>query len=117
MRDEKSARASGNGGREGGEWRERSSAGFAQAKRGATRPIPTFSRSQALREEPGFALNPGARYRVSHPISTMKFFVTGGAGYIGSICVEQLLDAGHQVTVFDNLTEGHRQGQSIRARN
>ena len=38
----------------------------------------------------------------------MHVFVTGGAGYIGSINVEQLLDAGHQVTVFDNLTEGHR---------
>jgi UDP-glucose 4-epimerase len=38
----------------------------------------------------------------------MKIFVTGGAGYIGSICVEQMLDRGHQVTVFDNLTEGHR---------
>jgi UDP-glucose 4-epimerase len=38
----------------------------------------------------------------------MKIFVTGGAGYIGSICVEQLLAAGHQVTVFDNLSEGHR---------
>jgi UDP-glucose 4-epimerase len=34
----------------------------------------------------------------------MHVFVTGGAGYIGSINVEQLLDAGHQVTVFDNLT-------------
>ena len=38
----------------------------------------------------------------------MHIFVTGGAGYIGSICVEQLLNAGHAVTVFDNLTEGHR---------
>ena len=38
----------------------------------------------------------------------MKILVTGGAGYIGSICVEQLLDAGHQVSVFDNLSEGHR---------
>ena len=38
----------------------------------------------------------------------MHVFVTGGAGYIGSICVEQLLDARHSVTVFDNLTEGHR---------
>jgi len=37
----------------------------------------------------------------------MKIFVTGGAGYIGSICVEQMLEQGHQVTVFDNLTEGH----------
>ena len=45
----------------------------------------------------------------------MHIFVTGGAGYIGSICVEQLLDAGHQVTVFDNLTEGHRRAVDPRA--
>jgi UDP-glucose 4-epimerase len=37
----------------------------------------------------------------------MNVFVTGGAGYIGSVCVEELLNAGHQVTVFDNLSEGH----------
>ena len=46
----------------------------------------------------------------------MKILVTGGAGYIGSICVEQLLDAGHIVTVFDNLTEGHRQAVDLRAK-
>lgn len=46
----------------------------------------------------------------------MKLFVTGGAGYIGSICVEELLNAGHQVTVFDNLSEGHRQAIDPRAR-
>jgi UDP-glucose 4-epimerase len=45
----------------------------------------------------------------------MKIFVTGGAGYIGSICVEQLLNAGHTVTVFDNLTEGHRKAVDPRA--
>src|ERR1700685_4423536 len=45
----------------------------------------------------------------------MKLLVTGGAGYIGSICVEQLLDQGHQVTVFDNLTEGHRRAIDPRA--
>jgi UDP-glucose 4-epimerase len=45
----------------------------------------------------------------------MKIFVTGGAGYIGSICVEELLNAGHQVTVFDNLTEGHRAALDPRA--
>ncbi|MEY5011008.1 MAG: UDP-glucose 4-epimerase GalE [Verrucomicrobiota bacterium] len=38
----------------------------------------------------------------------MNILVTGGAGYIGSICVEELLSAGHKVTVFDNLSEGHR---------
>lgn len=45
--------------------------------------------------------------RVSLP-ANMKILVTGGAGYIGSICVEQLLKEGHNVAVFDNLTEGHR---------
>jgi UDP-glucose 4-epimerase len=39
----------------------------------------------------------------------MNVFVTGGAGYIGSITVEELLKAGHQVTVYDNLSKGHRQ--------
>lgn len=45
----------------------------------------------------------------------MKIFVTGGAGYIGSICVEQLINQGHSVTVFDNLTEGHRKAVDPRA--
>ena len=45
----------------------------------------------------------------------MHILVTGGAGYIGSICVEQLLDAGHPVTVFDNLSEGHRRAVDPRA--
>jgi UDP-glucose 4-epimerase len=38
----------------------------------------------------------------------MNVLVTGGAGYIGSICTEALLGAGHGVTVYDDLTEGHR---------
>jgi UDP-glucose 4-epimerase len=45
----------------------------------------------------------------------MNVFVTGGAGYIGSVCVEQLCDAGHRVTVLDNLTEGHRSAVDSRA--
>jgi UDP-glucose 4-epimerase len=45
----------------------------------------------------------------------MNVFVTGGAGYIGSICVEELLDAGHKVTVYDNLSEGHRFAVDSRA--
>ncbi len=38
----------------------------------------------------------------------MKVLVTGGAGYIGSVTAAALLEAGHQVTVFDNLATGHR---------
>jgi UDP-glucose 4-epimerase len=38
----------------------------------------------------------------------MKLLVTGGAGYIGSIVATQLLAAGHQVVVLDNLERGHR---------
>src|SRR5947199_4035505 len=46
----------------------------------------------------------------------MRIFVTGGAGYIGSVCTEQLLDEGHEVAVFDNLSEGHRRAVEPRAR-
>jgi UDP-glucose 4-epimerase len=46
----------------------------------------------------------------------MHIFVTGGAGYIGSICSEELLNAGHEVTIFDNLTEGHRKAVDPRAK-
>ncbi|CAA9251035.1 MAG: UDP-glucose 4-epimerase [uncultured Chthoniobacterales bacterium] len=45
----------------------------------------------------------------------MKILVVGGAGYIGSICAELLLDEGHTVGVFDNLTEGHRRSVDSRA--
>jgi UDP-glucose 4-epimerase len=46
----------------------------------------------------------------------MNVLVTGGAGYIGSVCVEQLLNAGHQATVYDNLSEGHRSAVDARAK-
>ncbi len=45
----------------------------------------------------------------------MNVFVTGGAGYIGSVCTEELLNAGHHVTVYDNLSEGHRSAVDSRA--
>lgn len=38
----------------------------------------------------------------------MRVFVAGGAGYIGSIVTMQLLQAGHQVTVYDSLVKGYR---------
>src|SRR5260370_18996367 len=39
----------------------------------------------------------------------MRVLVTGGAGYIGSVFADELLQAGHDVVVFDNLSRGHRQ--------
>jgi len=39
----------------------------------------------------------------------MRVVVTGGAGYIGSVVADELLQAGHDVVVFDNLSRGHRQ--------
>jgi len=45
----------------------------------------------------------------------MKILVVGGAGYIGSVCAELLLDEGHTVSIFDNLSEGHRAAIDLRA--
>ncbi len=46
----------------------------------------------------------------------MKILVVGGAGYIGSVCAELLLDEGHSVSIFDNLSEGHRGAVDPRAK-
>ncbi|MGW4193551.1 UDP-glucose 4-epimerase GalE [Streptomyces sp. NPDC005004] len=40
----------------------------------------------------------------------MKYLVTGGAGYVGSVMARHLLEAGHEVTVLDNLSTGFRAG-------
>ena len=45
----------------------------------------------------------------------MRIIVTGGAGYIGSVMTDVLVDGGHEVTVFDNLSRGHRDAISPRA--
>lgn len=46
----------------------------------------------------------------------MRVLVTGGAGYIGSITSEILLDEGHEVVIFDNLERGHREAVDARAK-
>lgn len=38
----------------------------------------------------------------------MRVLVTGGAGYIGSVVSEQLVNDGHEVVIYDNLSKGHR---------
>lgn len=39
----------------------------------------------------------------------MKVLVTGGAGYVGSVCAHVLVEAGHDVTIIDNFTTGNRE--------
>ncbi len=46
----------------------------------------------------------------------MNLFLTGGAGYIGSAAAEMLLEAGHEVTVYDSLVTGHRAAVPAAAR-
>ena len=38
-----------------------------------------------------------------------KYLVTGGAGYVGSVVAAHLVEAGHAVTVLDNLSTGFRE--------
>ena len=42
----------------------------------------------------------------------MRILVTGGAGYIGSVMTDVLVERGHEVTVFDNLARGYRDAVS-----
>src|SRR5947207_5883989 len=46
----------------------------------------------------------------------MRILVTGGAGYIGSVVTEELLNDGHEAFVYDNLIKGHRAAVDARAK-
>ncbi|MGZ4558627.1 MAG: UDP-glucose 4-epimerase GalE [Mycobacteriaceae bacterium] len=46
----------------------------------------------------------------------MKLLVTGGAGYVGSVCTALLVERGHRVTVLDDLSTGHADAVSPSAR-
>ncbi|MYR41568.1 UDP-glucose 4-epimerase GalE [Streptomyces sp. SID5910] len=39
-----------------------------------------------------------------------KYLVTGGAGYVGSVVAQHLVEVGHEVVVLDNLSTGFREG-------
>ncbi len=45
----------------------------------------------------------------------MKVLVTGGAGYIGSVTVDELINKGHEVIVIDNLSMGHKEAVNLNA--
>ena len=45
----------------------------------------------------------------------MKLLVTGGAGYVGSVCAATLLEAGHDVTIIDNFSTGNREAVPAKA--
>ncbi len=45
-----------------------------------------------------------------------KILVTGGAGYVGSVCAALLLQQGHEVTILDNMSGGHRESVPSAAR-
>jgi UDP-glucose 4-epimerase len=38
-----------------------------------------------------------------------KALITGGAGFIGSHLVDKLIEAGHEVTIIDNLSGGEKE--------
>jgi len=46
----------------------------------------------------------------------MPVLVTGGAGYIGSVVTEELIDNGHEVVVYDSFEKGHRAAVHPKAR-
>lgn len=46
----------------------------------------------------------------------MKLLVTGGAGYVGSVCAQVLLEAGHEVVIIDQFTTGNREAVPSGAR-
>ncbi|GAA3530030.1 UDP-glucose 4-epimerase GalE [Amycolatopsis ultiminotia] len=48
--------------------------------------------------------------------SALKLIVTGGAGYVGSVVTARLIEAGHQVTVVDDLSTGHADAVHPQAR-
>lgn len=46
----------------------------------------------------------------------MKLLVTGGAGYVGSVCAAVLVEQGHDVTIIDNFSTGNREAVPETAR-
>jgi UDP-glucose 4-epimerase len=54
--------------------------------------------------------------KIKKGVQKMTILVLGGAGYIGSHAVDQLISRGYEVAVVDNLLTGHRQAIHSKAR-
>ncbi len=84
-------------------------------QRGLVLPRST-SRSRGTSASARTCCRSGARRRrrtgllaaVGRRRTRMVVLVTGGAGYIGSVLTEELIVAGHDVVVYDDLSKGHR---------
>ena len=62
------------------------------------------------------AIDYSKQHSAEKNVSVMNVLVTGGAGYIGSHAVKQLVELGHRAVVVDNLFRGHRNAVSPEAR-
>ena len=62
-----------------------------------------------MRQIRSFAIDRGGTTTIAIVSANKRILVTGGAGYIGSNTVLQLMDAGYDVVVVDNLSRGHRE--------
>ena len=77
-----------------------------QCPRAAPAPRPSTPRTAPTRIDHCRAT---ARHRrpPAWEITHVKVLVTGGAGYVGGVSVDALIEAGHEVVVLDDLTTGH----------
>ena len=75
------------------------------------RPSHVRSRRATLPKRPRY--EPACDLR---QVALLKPLVTGGAGYVGSVVANRLVEAGRETVVLDNLSNGHQRAVSAGAR-